>query len=264
MEEIKNDEQTEHSQNKRESKSYEKVMPFLDHLEELRSRLLKSFIAYIVITIGCYCFSRNIMAFLTAPYPDKLIFLAPQESFVLHIQISFFAGLFVSLPIIFYQMWQFIVPALLEKERKYVPLIVLFSTFFFLTGALFCYYVIVPLGLKFLLSWQSTNIQPNIAIREYLKFVTLLILVSGLVFELPLISYFLAKIGLLTAQFMRKNRGYSVVAIFIVAAIITPGPDVISQLLLAGPLLILYEISIWVVHFTNKSRTKNSNSKAKS
>ena len=109
----------------------EKVMPFLDHLEELRSRLLKCILAIFVTTIVCYFFSQEIMTFLTAPFPDKLIFLAPTESFLVHIKISLFAGIIISLPIIFYQLWLFVVPGLLEKERKYVPLIVLFSTLFF-------------------------------------------------------------------------------------------------------------------------------------
>lgn len=223
----------------------EKVMPFLDHLEELRSRLLKCILAIFIATVVCYFFSQDIMSFLTHPYPDKLIFLAPTESFLVHIKISIFAGIFLSLPIIFYQLWQFVVPGLLEKEKKYVPLIVFFSTFFFLLGAAFCYFVIIPVGLKFLLGWQTENLIPSVTIKEYLKFVTMLVLVFGIVFELPLLSFFLTKMGIIKPRFLSKNRRYGIVLIFILAAILTP-PDIVTQLFLAGPLILLYEISIIV------------------
>ncbi|MBN2010673.1 twin-arginine translocase subunit TatC [candidate division KSB1 bacterium] len=255
--EIKSDEQPINSGQQSTQEKEEKVMPFLDHLEELRSRMLKSIVVLFVTTIVCYFFSPDIVAFLTKPYPDKLIFLAPQESFIVHIKISLFAGLFLSLPVIFYQLWQFVVPGLLEKERKYVPLIVFFSTAFFLLGSSFCYYVIIPFGLKFLLGWQTENLQPSVAIREYLKFVTMLVLVFGIVFELPLLSFFLSKMGMLTPQFLRRNRRYGIVITFIIAAILTP-PDVVTQLLLAGPLLLLYEVSIWVSYFITKKNVKAS------
>jgi len=231
----------------------EKVMPFLDHLDELRSRLLKAIGFIFVATLGCYFFSHDIMTFLTRPFPDKLIFLAPTESFIVHIKISLFAGIIISLPVIFYQLWQFVVPGLLEKEKRFVPLIVLFSTFFFLMGAAFCYYVIVPFGLKFLLGWQTDNLIPSITIREYLKFVTTLVLVFGIVFELPLLSFFLTKMDILKPHYLSKNRRYGVVSIFIVAAILTP-PDIVTQLLLAGPLLLLYEVSIIVSKMVYKKK----------
>ncbi|MBN1155769.1 twin-arginine translocase subunit TatC [candidate division KSB1 bacterium] len=244
------------SDQKKNKKRDEKVMPFLDHLDELRTRLLRSILSIFAFTIVCYFFSPEIVSFLTKPYPDKLIFLAPTESFVIHIKISVFAGIILSLPVIFYQLWKFVAPGLLEKERKYVPLIILFSCLFFLTGAAFCYYVIIPFGLKFLLGYQTSNLEPSITIKEYLSFVTLLVMVFGIVFELPLLSYFLTKIGILNPGFMRKHRRYGIVLIFIAAAILTP-PDVVTQLLLAGPLLILYEISILVSAFVIKSRSQN-------
>ncbi len=232
----------------------EKVMPFLDHLDELRTRLLHSIITIIVTTIICYFFSREIMAFLTKPFPHKLIFLAPAESFMIHIKISMFAGIFLSLPYLFYQLWKFVAPGLLGKEKKYIPTIVFFSTFFFLLGASFCFFTVIPIGLNFLLSWQADNIIPTISVKEYLKFVTMLIFVFGIVFELPLLSYFLTRMGLLNPQFMSKHRRYSTVIIFIVAAILTP-PDVISQILLAIPLLLLYEISIIVSKVVYKKKS---------
>ena len=244
------------SEEESKTNTEERIMPFLDHLEELRSRLLKSILVVFIATIICYFFSEEIMTFLTYPYPDKLIFLAPTESFIVHIKISLFAGIFLSLPILFYQLWQFVVPGLLEKEKVYVPLIVIFSTFFFLIGAAFCYSVIIPFGLKFLLGWQTENLVPSVTIKEYLKFVTMLILVFGIVFELPLLSFFLTKMGILTPYFLRKNRRYGIVLTFILAAILTP-PDFVTQLLLAGPLILLYEVSIIVSKLVSKEKIKN-------
>jgi len=235
------------------NKSDEKVMPFLDHLDELRTRLLRCILAIFGSAIVCYLFAPDIVAFLTRPYPDKLIFLAPTESFVIHIKVSVFAAVIISLPIIFYQLWQFVAPGLLKAERRYVPLIIFFSTAFFLTGASFCYFVIIPFGLKFLLGWQTANLVPSVTIKEYLSFVTLLVIVFGIVFELPLLSYFLTKMGILNPAFLRKNRRYGIVLTFIAAAILTP-PDIVTQLFLAGPLLILYEVSILVSAAVHKKR----------
>ncbi len=226
----------------------EKVMPFLDHLEELRQRLLKCILAVFSLSIISYIFSKQIMAILLRPFPrdEKLIFLSPQEGFMIYITLSLFAGLILSLPVIFYQLWKFIRPGLYEKERKYTIRIVFFSTLFFMLGALFCYFIVIPYGLNFLLSFAGDQLTPTIQIKEYLKFITLLILVFGIVFELPLLSFFLTKLGLITPQFLRTKRRYGIVAIFIAAAVLTPTTDIISQLLLAVPLMVLYEISIWV------------------
>ena len=246
-------EEKESEEEEKKAGKDEKVMPFLDHLEELRSRLIKSIVSIFLATLGSYFFSKQIMAFLTRPFPSeqKLIFLAPTEAFVVHLKLALFAGIFIALPYLFYQLWQFVVPGLLEKERKYVPLVVLFSTLFFVTGAAFCYFIIIPFGLNFLLGWGGESLAASITIREYLKFVTLLVIVFGIVFELPLLSFFLTKMGMLTPEFMRKNRRYGIVLTFIFAAILTP-PDIVTQLFLAGPLLILYEISILVSKFSLK------------
>ncbi len=226
----------------------EKVMPFLDHLEELRRRLLICISAVFVLSLGCYFFSKKIMGLLLRPFPhnEKLIFLSPTEGFMIYIKISLFAGLILGLPVLFYQIWKFVRPGLYQKEAKYTIRIVFFSTLFFALGALFSYFIAVPFGLKFLLGFASDQIEPSIRIIEYLKFITFLILVFGIVFELPLLSFFLTKLGLITPQFLRTKRRYGIVAIFIAAAVLTPSPDVFNQLLLAIPLIVLYEISIWV------------------
>ncbi len=241
----KEDKKTEKKEEKAEQN--ERVMPFLEHLEELRHRLLKCILSVVLLSLGSYFFSKQIMKILLRPYPhDKtLIFLKPTEGFLVYIKISVFVGIILSLPVIFYQLWQFIAPGLYKKERRYVPMIVFFSTFFFLAGAFFCYFLIIPFGLNFLLGFTTGQLEPTIQITEYLKFVTLLIMVFGIIFELPLLSYFLTKMDLITPEFLRSKRRYGIVTIFIVAAILTP-PDVITQLFLAGPLIILYEVSIWV------------------
>lgn len=238
----------------------EKIMPFLDHLEELRHRLLKSIISIVFFSIIAYFFAKQVMKILLRPYPidQKLIFLAPTEGFITYIKISIFVGIIVSLPVIFYQLWKFIAPGLYKKERRYIPIIVFFSTLFFLTGALFCYFIIIPYGLNFLLGFSADQLEPNIQIKEYLKFVTLLIFVFGIIFELPLLSFFLTKMEILTPEFMRTKRRYGIVTIFILAAILTP-PDVVTQLFLAGPLIILYEISIWVSKFAMPKKASNKN-----
>ncbi len=246
----------------------EKEMPFLDHLEELRWRLLKSIAAVILSAIGAYFFSDQLLALLVRPYNEalsalgkdqgqRLIFLSPTGGFMIHIKLSVFAGILLSLPIIFYQLWQFIAPGLLSKERRYVPLVVLFSTVCFLAGALFCYTIVLRYGLRFLLSFETVDLAANISVSEYLQFVTTLILVFGLIFELPVLSFFLTRIGLLTPAFMRHYRRHAIVVMVILAAVITP-PDVFTQLLLAGPLVLLYEMSIWVSRFALKQREAES------
>jgi sec-independent protein translocase protein TatC len=261
MADQQNDEQKSDSQKTNNTTiPNEKIMPFLDHLEELRERLLRCIFSVIFFSAVGYFFSKQVMQILLLPYPkkQKLIFLAPTEGFITYIKVSLFVGIIVSLPIIFHQLWKFIAPGLYKKERRYIPLIVFLSTLFFLTGALFCYFVIIPFGLDFLLGFSTDQLEPNIQIKEYLKFVTLLIMVFGIIFELPLLSFFLTKMELLTPEFLRTKRRYGIVTIFIVAAILTP-PDVVTQLFLAGPLIILYEISIWVSKFAMPKKDSVAN-----
>ncbi|NIA29891.1 MAG: twin-arginine translocase subunit TatC [Actinobacteria bacterium] len=232
-------------------------MPFLDHLEELRWTILKSLIAVVIGAIGSYVFSKQIVEFLRRPGPDdlRLIFLGPTEGFMIYIKVSIFAGLILALPYVFYQFWKFIVPGLLEKEKKIVPPIALFTTVCFLTGAAFAYFVIIPFGLKFLLSFQTDFLEATITIGKYLGFVVTLILIFGVVFELPVLAFFLTKIGILTPEFLKSKRRYGVVIIFIMAAVLTP-PDIFTQLMLAIPLIILYEISIWVSKLVKRKEAK--------
>lgn len=231
-------------------------MPFLDHLEELRWCLIKAVISVVVTSIGIYFFSEWVLNLLVRPYNDalkalgstetqKLIFLNPTGGFMIRVKLSVFVGLLVSLPVVFFQFWKFIGPGLLSSEKKFIPAIVFFSTFCFLAGAAFCYYVVLHFGLRFLLSFQTADLVATISVNEYLQFITMLIFVFGLIFELPILSFFLTKIGLVTPPFLRHYRRHGIVGMVILSAIITP-PDIFTQLLLAAPLVLLYEISIIV------------------
>jgi sec-independent protein translocase protein TatC len=163
------------------------------------------------------------------------------------------AGLILSIPNVFYQLWKFISPALKSNEKKYVTTIVVFSTFCFVVGIVFAYYVMLPLTLQFAAQFGSSTIENNFAVDEYMSIIMSVLLGAGLVFELPMLSFFLSKIGILTPKLMRKYRRHSIVVIFIASAILTPGTDPVSQLLLAIPLFILYEISIFVSKLSQKN-----------
>jgi len=233
----------------------EKRMPFLDHLEELRWRVIKCLVAIAVASLACYAVAGKVLAFLTKPYPKQLVFLSPAEGFMVTLKVSLFAGVILALPVIFYQLWQFVAPGLLEKERKYVPLVVVTATVSFVLGSAFAYLVMIPLALRFFLGFESSTLVATIRVNEYLGFVTNMMLVFGIVFEMPLLSFFLARFGLLTPRFLRSKRPYSVVAILTIAAILTP-PDVLSQILLAAPMMVLYEVSIIVAAVAVRARQK--------
>jgi sec-independent protein translocase protein TatC len=225
----------------------EKKMPFLEHLEELRWTLMRSLIAIVIGAIICFFFSEYIIAALKALAPEgkmTLVILGPTDGFITVVKVAMFSGLVLALPFVAYEFWKFVVPGLLQKEKKLVPPIVFFTVVCFLAGAAFAYFVILNFALDFLLNFldQTENM---IAVGKYLGFVVTIILVFGVVFELPVLSFFLSSVGLLTPEFLRNNRRYGIVIIFIMAALLTP-PDLSTQLLLAGPLIILYEISIWV------------------
>lgn len=229
-----------------------KDMGFLDHLEELRGRIIKSLFSIIVFSIVAYVFSERLLEFITGPIPE-VYFMAPTEAFSTRIKISLIAGIIISVPVIFYHVWRFIAPGLFQKEIKMLLPFVLASTIFFLIGAVFCFFLVLPLSIKFLLGFGTEKLKPMIQIKDYVSFVSYLILAFGAVFELPVVSYFLGKIGMITANTLRKGRRYAIAAILVLAAVITP-PDVFSQMMLAGPLYFLYEVSIIVVKITGKKR----------
>lgn len=233
-----------------------KTMTFLDHLEELRKRIIFAIIAVSAGAIIAYIFSQFIVDLLTRPVTN-LVFLSPAEAFMTRIKVAIIAGLFLASPIIFYQFWRFIKPGLLHKETHYIPLAILFSTLFFLLGLVFSYFVLIPIGIKFFLSFETTKIQAMLSFEKYIGFVARLLFGAGLVFQLPVAIYFLTKIGIINPGFLRRNRRVAIVIVFIIAAVVTP-PDVFSQLLMVIPLIILYEISILGSVLASPKKPKNS------
>lgn len=248
----------EETQEKNDKERVEGEMGFLEHLEELRWRIIKAIIGVVIGSIICGIFIDWLMnELLLAPAkhtnpPLVLINLKPYGQLVLYMEVIVVGGMILSIPNIFYQFWRFIEPGLLPSESRYISWVVFFSSVCFLGGTVFAYYVILPTALKFFASFGTTEISNNIAINEYFSFIISVIITSGIVFELPMISYFLSKLGILTPGFMKKYRRHAIVVILIIAGMITPGPDVTSQILLAVPLFLLYEISIIISKYSQK------------
>jgi sec-independent protein translocase protein TatC len=246
----------------------QKTMPLLDHLIELRQRLLHSSIAILVLFFICYYFAPDIYDFLVQPLADilektggprRLIFTALHEAFFTYIKVALFAALFLAFPFVAIQIWAFIAPGLYKHEKRaFAPFLVATPVLFFLGGAL-VYYAIFPLAWKFFLSFESVGghgalpIQLEAKVDQYLSLVMRLIFAFGLCFELPVVMTLLARVGMVTSKGMAKNRRYAIVLAFVAAAILTP-PDVISQIGLAVPTLLLYEISIWAVKIVERQR----------
>lgn len=226
-----------------------KEMTFVEHLEELRKRIIISAGAVLLFSVLGWFFSQEILNYVTQNVP-KVYFTSVTEAFSVRIKVSMWAGLIVSVPIILYQAWQFVVPGLLERESKAAFWVITFGTMFFLVGGTFCFTVILPLVVKFLLSFQTDKLQPLITIGDYVGFVAFMVFAFGAVFELPIVMFFLGKLGIVDSKMLATGRRWAIVAILILAAIITPTPDMFTQLALAVPLYVLYEISIWVVKFT--------------
>ena len=230
-------------------------MSFLEHLEELRWRLIKAGGTVLLLSIAAYFFSESIIEFITRPI-DEVYFMAPTEAFAVRIKVSLFVGLILSLPIILYQIWRFVVPGLLAGEIRIIVPLVFFSTIFFVGGATFCFLVILPISIHFLMDFGTEKLRPLIAVGRYVGFVSWMTLSFGIVFELPIVSFFLGRVGMITSGMLRRGRRYAVVSILILAAAVTPSPDIFTQLMLAGPLYLLYEISILIVRLTG-TRERN-------
>jgi len=250
---------------------------FISHITELRSRLIHSFIFLFVFFIFCYFFAEYLYGFLVEPYAQavkndsiqrRLIFTALQETFLTYLRVAFFASFFVTSPFILIQIWKFIAPGLYDHEKiAIMPYLVITPILFFLGGAL-VYYLIMPLAIKFFLSFESTGLATNLPIQleakvnEYLSLVMKLIFAFGLSFQLPVVLSLLARVGVVDSEFLKTRRKYVVViiftaAIFTAAAILTP-PDPITQIGLAIPLLILYELSIFSVRLIEKKSKKDA------
>jgi sec-independent protein translocase protein TatC len=236
-------------------------MPFTSHLEELRSRLMRIFIVLGILFALCYLIKERLFEILTIPLvvampeSSSMIFTSLPEAFFTYLKVSFFAAIFLGSPYILYQLWKFVAPGLYESERKNVIPFVIFSTIFFIGGALFAYYIVFPFGFKFFLAFGTELIRPMLSIREYLSFTFKLLLAFGIIFELPIFMFFLARIGLVNSKTLTTKRKYAILLVFIIAALFTP-PDVVTQVLMAGPLMLLYEISIWVVKVGEKKASR--------
>jgi sec-independent protein translocase protein TatC len=228
-------------------------MPLTAHLEELRWRIVKSLGAAVVGFALCYGFAEPLVKLLIAPLqalrPDiqLLIGTGVGDAFFTKLKVSFVAGVFLSSPVIFYQVWQFIAPGLYERERRVALPFALAGSFFFMLGGLFCYRLVLPIAFEFFLSeYGSIDLAPQIRISEYVSFVSSMLLAFGVTFQLPVASFFLARVGIITHRTLIDWGRYAIVTIFVVSAVLTPGADVASMLLMAGPLLVLYGASIGV------------------
>jgi sec-independent protein translocase protein TatC len=236
--------------NNSESDSTGVEMSFLEHLEELRWRIIYSLLGIVIGAIVCWIFIDFLVdVILLKPAKDSgasLQNLRPFGQLFMYMQIAIIGGIIASIPNIFYQLWRFIAPALKKQERKYILAIVIYSSLCFLIGIAFAYFVMLPLTMKFAAQFGSKDIVNQFAIDEYMSIIISVMLAAGLIFELPMVSFFLTKLGILTPQFMRKYRKHSIVIILVMAAILTPGTDPVSQIILAVPLVLLYEISIFI------------------
>ncbi len=237
-------------------------MNFIDHLEEIRSRLIKAGIAFLVITSLAGIFADTLVnEVLIGPLKRSsesitLQNLVPYGQVSLYLQVVFFSGFVLSFPIIAYQIWKFVEPGLHEKERSASRFIILFISICFFAGIAFGYFVFLPISLTFFAGFGSSLIKNNIAVQDYISFVMGTLLTTGLVFELPFISYILSKIGLLTPAFMRFYRKHAIVTLMIVAAVVTPSTDLVTQLVIGLPMILLYEISIWISSYVNRKNNE--------
>ena len=249
--------------------------PLTEHLFELRDRIIVSLIV-VSITFGiCFYYSEYIFRLLTMPMHNTLtfslkspfvyftpvqntdltlVFLAPAEALWMHLKISLISACIISSPVIFWEIWRFISPGLLSKEKKYAIPFIFSTTFLFLLGALFCFIIVLPFAINFLLNYKTANIKPMISAENYIDFCLKFILAFGAVFELPVIVVFLTRMGIVTTDFLAKNRKYAVLIAFIISAIITPTPDAFNQTLMAVPMIILYEAGIWASRILNRMK----------
>jgi sec-independent protein translocase protein TatC len=238
----------------------ESPMPLTAHLEELKTRLIR---VLIVVGIGfgvCYLFKDWSFRVITKPLVDAMpaqstmIFTGLPEAFFIHMKIAFFASLLLTAPYTLFEIWRFVSPGLYKNEKKYVLPFLFFSSLLFASGVLFGYYIALPPAFEFFVSFSTDFLKPMISFKEYLSLTLKFLLAFGLCFEMPVFMFFLAKLGIVDAKMLSKQRRYAILIIFIAAAILTPSPDALSQILMAIPLMFLYEVSIVVVKFARSKK----------
>jgi sec-independent protein translocase protein TatC len=225
-------------------------MPFMSHLEELRTRLIVCSVAIGIGFAVSYAFKESVFGLLMRPLAtvmsgdQKMIYTALPEAFFSYLKVALMAGVILAAPVILYQMWVFIAPGLYSHERRLALPMVFLSTGFFAAGVCFAYFVVFPFAFKYLLGFETELVRALPSMREYLGLAATLLVAFGFIFQLPLVITVLARIGVLTPRFLKKNRKYAILLFFVVAAVVTPTPDVVNQCLMAGPMIVLYEISI--------------------
>ncbi len=238
----------------------QKELTLTEHLAELRTRLIRSILAIVAGSCLSYAFIEPIFALLSKPLEEvvppgtSLIFTSYPEAFFTYLKLALTCGIFIASPFILYEIWAFVAPGLYPHEKKWALPFVVFSSLFFVGGALFGYIVVFPAAFNFLASYAGQDLKLLPSVSEYFSLTVKLLLGFGAAFELPIFMVFMALIGVLDAKMLRKNRKYALLIIFILAAILTPTPDVVNQCLLAVPLLVLYEISIFFVALIGKRR----------
>lgn len=237
-------------------------MSFLDHLEELRSRLLKATLSIVIAFGVCMYFGEHLFSAMAEPIlkllpkGSPIYFPRVQDPFFVYLKVALVTGLFIVIPYVIYQLWAFVRPGLFPKERKLAAPFVVLATALFYTGAAFAYFLVLPAAFAFFLSYANTQLQPLINMREYVDLVMLLLLAFAAVFETPIIIVFLGMLGLFTSEQLRKGRRYFIVIAFIVAAIVTPTPDPFNQTLMAVPMLLLYEVGIGFLAAIERRRAR--------
>jgi sec-independent protein translocase protein TatC len=228
-------------------------LAFTEHLEELRKRLIICLIAVACGFSGSYYFADHIFRFLSAPLYKELpqgssfIFTGLTDAFFTYIKLSFFTGICLAIPVILYQTWRFVAPGLYESEKRYVAPFIFLGTIFFVAGLMFGYYIVFPVAFKFFVSYSTDSIKIMPSIKEYLSFSCMFLLAFGAIFEIPILLFFLVRIGIVSETTLRKNRKYAILLAFILAAILTPTPDVVNQVLMAVPIILLYELSLVMI-----------------
>ncbi|RJX27959.1 MAG: twin-arginine translocase subunit TatC [Dethiobacter sp.] len=231
-------------------------MSFFDHLDELRKRLIAVAIVILVASVICFSFVNQILDFLTMQAGSlELIYTTPAEAFMSQMRLAFTAGALITLPFTLHQMLSFIMPALRQTEKKIIILLLISMIFLFFLGMLFGYYVVFPYALAFFLGFAREGLLPLFSISRYISFVVSFLVAFGVVFQVPLIFWFLGRMSIISSSFLRVNRKYAVLIMAILSAVITP-PDVFSQLLMLGPLMVLYEVGLLLVRVTERSRAR--------
>ena len=220
--------------------------PLRDHLQEFRKRLIICLVVVAIAALACYNYVDDIIALLSGP-AGKLYFMNPSEVFFTYMEIALYAGILFTLPVLLYEVWAFVAPALWPEERRAVLVILPTAVILFYVGLVFAYYLVIPAAVTFFVGFATQTLQPMFSLESYLSFILALTLPFGFIFELPLIVVFLAKIGLVTGDFLKGKRKILIVIAFIFAAVVSPTTDIFTQTMIAVPLIVLYEISLFIV-----------------